>query len=339
MKPQKRGLPENRIVPERKMYFRPEVTHCPDCGTKLKRHHNASNKIVATLEGIIEVWNMAYHCPDLACGKPKRYFRSVQADALCLKHTSYAYDVLALVGEMRFKQHMTVTEISEALTERGIPTSERHAMRLYEWYLTLLRASLTADVKEQLVDVVKEYNGLLLSMDGVQPEKGNETLYVVREGFSGRILAAKNLKSGSKTELMALLKPVKDLGFPVIGLVSDGQQSIRLAMGETWPDTPYQYCQYHYLKDIAKPVVDLDRKLKTGLKKSLRGLREIEKQVEDDDSIESEVTRDYLAATRSLLLEDGNPPLDLPGIQIYEKAKAVKASLEKSVAKKGGPYS
>ncbi|MFD1906147.1 hypothetical protein ACFSQ7_22315 [Paenibacillus rhizoplanae] len=180
------------------MYFRPEVTHCPDCGTKLKRHHNASNKIVATLEGIIEVWNMAYHCPDPVCGKPKRYFRSVQADALCLKHTSYAYDVLALVGEMRFKQHMTVTEISEALKERGIPTSERHAMRLYEWYLTLLRASLTADVKEQLEDVVKEYNGLLLSMDGVQPEKGNETLYVVREGFSGRILAAKNLKSGSK---------------------------------------------------------------------------------------------------------------------------------------------
>lgn len=193
---------------------------------------------------------------------------------------------------------------------------------------------LTVDIKEQLANVVKEYNGLLFSMEGVQPEKGNETLYVVREGFSGRILAAKNLKSGSKTELMVLLKPVKDLGFPFIGLVSDGQQSIRLAMGETWPETPYQYCQYHYLKDIAKTVVDLDRKLKTGLKKSLRGLREIEKQVEDDDSIESEVTRDYLAATRSLLLEDGNPPLDLSGIQIYEKAEAVKASLEKSVAKK-----
>lgn len=34
MKPQKRSLPKNRIVPERKIYFRPEVTHCPDCGTK-----------------------------------------------------------------------------------------------------------------------------------------------------------------------------------------------------------------------------------------------------------------------------------------------------------------
>lgn len=338
MKSQKKGLPKHRIVPERRIYFRSEITHCPDCGTKLKRHHNASNKIVATLQGIIEVWNMAYHCPNSVCGKPKRYFRSVQADALCLKHTSYAYDVLALVGEMRFKRHMTVTEISEALTERGIPTSERHVMRLYEWYLTLLRASLTSDVKAEMKNVVDTYQGLLLSMDGVQPEKGNETLYVVREGFSGRILAAKNLKSGSKTELMGLLKPIQDLGFPVIGLVSDGQRSIRLAMEEIWPETPYQYCQYHYLKDIAKPVVDLDRKLKTGLKKSLRGLREIEKQVEKDDSVESEATRDYLAATRSLLLEDGNPPLDLPAIRIYEKAEAVKASLEKSVAKKGGPF-
>jgi rubredoxin len=35
MKPQKKGLPKNRIVPERKVYFRPEVTHCPDCGLKL----------------------------------------------------------------------------------------------------------------------------------------------------------------------------------------------------------------------------------------------------------------------------------------------------------------
>jgi hypothetical protein len=58
-------------------------------------------------------------------------------------------------------------------------------------------------------------------MDGVQPEKGNETLYVVREVFSGVILAAKNLKSGSASELMALLQPVKDMNFPVIGLVSD----------------------------------------------------------------------------------------------------------------------
>ncbi|MNO22814.1 hypothetical protein D3C76_125990 [compost metagenome] len=131
-----------------------------------------------------------------------------------------------------------------------------------------------------------KYDGLLLSMDGVQPEKGNETLYVVREGFSGRILAAKNLKSGSKTELMTLLKPVKDLGFPVIGLVSGGQQSIRLAMEETWPDTPYQTANTTILKILPNLSSTWTANSKPGSKKSLRGLREIEKQVEDDDPVE-----------------------------------------------------
>lgn len=252
-----------------------------------------------------------------------------------MKHTSYGFDVLALVGELRFRQHLTIAEITAELTKRGVVTSERNAMRLYERYLTLLRASVTAHVRQSLEQVVQENKGIMLSMDGVQPEKGSEILYVVREVFSGTILAARNLKSGSTAELQTLLKPVKDLGFPVIGLVSDGQQSIRLAMSGLWPDAPYQYCQYHYLKDIAKPVVDADRKLKTGIKKTLRGIREIEKQVEKETSPEAEIAKDYLAAVRSVLLEDGNPPLDLPGVRIYESAQAIQQSLERSLSKKG----
>lgn len=327
-------LPKSRIIPEKKVYFQPEILHCPDCGIKLKRHHTAWKKNISTLQGVIQVWNMAYFCPSEACSPLRRYFRSAQADALCMKHTSYGFDVLALVGDLRFKQHKTIGEITEALNERGVATSERNSMRLYERYLVLLRASVTDHTRIQLEKVVQENKGIMLSMDGVQPEKGNETLYVVREVFSGTILAAKNLKSGSASELMALLQPVKDMNFPVIGLVSDGQQSIRIAMETMWPNSPYQYCQYHYLKDIAKPVVDIDRKLKTGIKKTLRGIREIEKVVEKDTSDEAEIAKDYLAAVRSILLEDGNPPLDLPGIRIYENAQAVQQSLENCLSKK-----
>jgi len=328
-------LPKNRIVPEKKVYFRSEVEHCPNCGGKLRRHHTAWKKNISTLNGVIQVWNMAYHCPYVECGNFTRYFKSAQADALCMKHTSYGFDVLALVGELRFKHHMTIGEITEELNGRGVATSERNSMRLYERYLTLLRASITEQIRSELERVVKENKGIMLSMDGVQPEKGNETLYVVREVFSGTILAAQNLKSGSASELKTLLQPIKDLGFPVIGLVSDGQHSIRLAMADMWPNAPYQYCQYHYLKDIAKPVVDADRKLKTSVKKSLRGIREIEKQVEKASSAEAEIAKDYLAAIRSILLEDGNPPLDLPGVRIFENAQAVQQSLERSLNKKG----
>jgi hypothetical protein len=126
------------------------------------------------------------------------------------------------------------------------------------------------------------------------------------------------------------------LGYPIIGIVSDGQQSIRLAFETLLPDVPYQYCQYHYLKDIAKPVMDLDRKLKTGIKKTLRGIRDVERKIESHQSSdEIEVAKGYIAAVRSILLEDGNPPLDLPGMRIYQNAKAIQASLERCLSKKG----
>lgn len=252
-----------------------------------------------------------------------------------MKHTSYGFDVLALVGQLRFKQYMTIGEITKELNHRGVATSERNSQRLYERYLTLLRASVTDHVKQVLKQVAEDHGGIMISMDGVQPEKGNETLYVIREVFSGIILAAQNLKSGSAEELKKLIMPVMELGFPIIGIVTDGQQSIRIAMESLLPNVPYQYCQYHYLKDIAKPIVDVDRKLKTGIKKSLRGIRENEKKIENDTSVEAEVVKDYVAAIRSVLLEDGNPPLDLPGIRVYENAKAIQDSLERCLSKKG----
>lgn len=84
------------------------------------------------------------------------------------------------------------------------------------------------------------------------------------------------------------------------------------------PDAPYQYCQYHYLKYIAKPAVDKDRKLKTSIKKNLRGIREVERKAAKEDSLEAEIASDYTAAIRSVLLEDGNLPLELPGMKVYE---------------------
>jgi len=328
-------LPKNRIVPKDKIYFRPEFEHCLHCGAKLKRSHTAWKKNISTLNGVIQVWSMAYACTNANCEFQNTYYKSAEADSLAMKHTSYGFDVLALVGQLRFKHHMTIAEITEELTGRGIATSERNSQRLYERYLTLLRSSVTGHVKEELKQVVEMHGGIMISMDGVQPEKGNETLYVVREVFSGTILVAKSVKSSSAEELKDLIQPVIDLGFPIIGIVTDGQQSIRMAMESLLPNVPYQYCQYHYLKDIAKPIVDLDRKLKTGIKKSLRGIREIERKLEKSTPEESEVVKDYLAAVRSLLLEDGNPPLDLPGVRIYETADVIQASLQSCLDKKG----
>jgi hypothetical protein len=350
-------LPKNRLGAAPRIYFRTEMTHCPHCETKLQRSHTAWHKKISTLNGVIDAWSMAYACKNPTCSHTGVSYKSAEAEMLSMKHSSYGYDVLALVGELRFKHHMTVKELTDTLNERGIQTSERHAQNLYERYQVLLAASLDDHVRKVLAETTEQNGGIILSMDGVQPEKGNETLYVLREVFSGTVLAAKNMKSGAAAELQTLILPVIELGFPIVGIVSDGQHSIRLAFEGLLPDVPYQYCQYHYLKDIAKPVVDADRKLKTELKKSMRGIREVERKIEqienrasENETIaasesakeqptaemaEAQIAKKYIAAVRALLLEDGDPPLELPGMLIYERAQAIQASLARCLDKKG----
>lgn len=131
-------------------------------------------------------------------------YKSAEAEMFSMKHSSYGYDVICFIGELRFKQHRTAKEIAAALNERGIPTSERHAQNLYERYQTLLAASLDDHVRKVLAETTELNGWIILSMDGVQPEKGNETLYVVREVFSG-----------TATELKTLIEPIIELGYPI----------------------------------------------------------------------------------------------------------------------------
>ncbi|WP_019007608.1 hypothetical protein [Cohnella laeviribosi] len=72
------------------------------------------------------------------------------------------------------------------------------------------------------------------------------------------------------------------------------------------------------------------------IKKNLRGIRDIERKIEQTESEEAQIAKGYVAAVRSLLLEDGNPPLDLPGMRIYQNAQAIQASLQNCLDKKGG---
>jgi hypothetical protein len=100
-------------------------------------------------------------------------------------------EVLAFSGELRFKEHKTRKEIMGMLNEFGVVDSERHVQKLYERYTVLLRASVEEYSKKVLEEMVETHGGIILSMDGVQPEKGNETLYVIREVLRGTMLAAK----------------------------------------------------------------------------------------------------------------------------------------------------
>jgi hypothetical protein len=80
---------------------------------------------------------------------------------------------------------------------------------------------------------------------------------------------------------------------------------------------------------------EADRHAKKELKKRIRGVRPIERAVEDRDDAEARGVRGYCAAVRSAITDDGQPPLAAAGLRLEGRLKAVVASLDR-VAEKGG---
>ena len=82
------------------------------------------------------------------------------------------------------------------------------------------------------------------------------------------------------------------LTVPIVGIISDGQLSIRGAVADVFPDVPHQLCHFHYLREAAKPMYEADRHAKKELKKRVRGVRPIERRLERRSGPEAEVVRD-----------------------------------------------
>ena len=99
---------------------------------------------------------------------------------------------------------------------------------------------------------------IILSIDGLQPEKGHETLYVVRELTQKRVWFAEALISATADEVRRLIAQAKEwaeaLGKPVALWLSDRQDAFVTGIAAEFPDVPHRYCQNHFLRDVAKPV-------------------------------------------------------------------------------------
>src|SRR5947208_1645373 len=271
--------PPRAFGPLPRVRYRPEVTHCLHCGAALQYSHSVWAKPIQFLTGPQHVTNLGFRCRNLACPFGRTVYRSAQAEVRQVKGSGYGLDVVVRIGHLRFAEHRTREEIWRALGEPPpVELSERHVQNLLEVYLALLRAS-ERDPRERLAATVEEHGGIILALDGLQPEQGNEQLWVVREVLSGAVLGAANLQQASAPVLARLLHPLRAAGLPVLGVVSDAQESIRLAVAEVFPGVPHQLCQYHALREAAEPLWAADRALLVETKKQLRELREVEARV------------------------------------------------------------
>ena len=128
-------------------------------------------------------------------------------------------------------------------------------------------------IKSRLLAKKKDIKWLSLSIDGLQPERGNEILYIIRELQTWEILFSKYLKfSDEETITKEIYEPLKKLtekiGFPILWLNADKQLTLTTAFKKIFPSVPVQHCQSHFLKALRKPVQEESSKMSKEIKKT-----------------------------------------------------------------------
>jgi hypothetical protein len=329
-----------------KRFFRPEIYKCPECHSSLKRALTVSERIVVTLSGVFKMTHGGYRCLNPECSVKGRTYRSASADALVLPRMTFGLDIVVLVGQLRLGKHQTLDETHAYLCERlaplGASISRREVMYLFDAFCTLLRSVSDArHDKEWMIQVAKN-GGIIVSIDGIKPDVGNETIYLVRDALTGRLLNAENVRDSGVSRLKEVLAPVQALKVPVLGTISDAQESEVMALEQLWPDVPHQTCQFHALDKASRSIFKEDNKIKAEMRESIQEAvisvrKQIRQQKGDVSAAEAEqleILDDYAMGVQAVLGRKGKAPFDYVSVEAADALEEIATSLER-LEKKG----
>src|SRR5262245_22650329 len=340
-----------------------EERWCRTCGGALTtcdhRHHR-----VFTRNGPLHLVCKLAHCPTRACPAHPHTLSPEAETAIAMPWGGLGWDVVCWLGQRRFARHWSVGQLRAELADTYQIRLSADAIETYiHRYQQMLAARRQAP--DQLATAYADVEAVMLAIDGLQPEKGHETLYVVRELECKRVWFAEPLLSSATTEVQQLLVQARvwaeRLGKPVRLWMSDKQDAFVRGIAAEFPGVPHRYCANHFLRDVAKPVLDADSRAKVQMRHTVRGWRTLEREVLVERHTPElaplpelpseappadvglahigaqEVVLDYCAAVRGILNDDQGGPLQPPGLRMAEALADVQASLQRNLeAQKGG---
>jgi hypothetical protein len=257
---------------------------CPVCDRHMHvcdhRYHH-----LWTLEGPTQVVNHLVRCPDASCASRGRTFSPEAELSLSMPRWCIGWDVFCWLGQRRFVRHWSVPQLRLELKDtHQIRVSDDAIARYIGLYQTMLAAR--QQDPERLAEAYKEIEALVLTIDGLQPEKGHATLYVIRELTRKRVWFAEPLLSSAEQEVHRVVVLARQwaerLAKPVRAWMSDKQDAFVKAIATEFPGIPHRYCQNHFVRDLAKPVLDIDSQAKVTMRSKVRGLRAIERRVREE---------------------------------------------------------
>lgn len=182
------------------------------------------------------------------------------------------------VEMVRLVEHRTVEELHQELLARlepwGVTIARREVLSLFDADCTWLWAASAAHEDQEWFAQVEKNGGIMVSIDGTLPDKGHETVSLVRDALSGRVLVAEHGRSSETAVRKALVAPVVALGVKVLGTISG------LALQELWPEVPIRGVRS--MRDAMPPGPPLKRttrRKRPSANASTRSVRKVRTQI------------------------------------------------------------
>jgi len=265
--------------------------------------------------------------------------------------------VLVRIGWWRQEHRATYREIHAELAAQ-VRISVSHVGYLYQQVYLPLLACHERQHRDHLAQIAKQQGGLIVALDGLAPQGGEPQIWFIRELSRGLTLRSGWLCQQDQPTFAAFLEPLKHLEWPILAVLSDKQKGLVPAVAEVLPNTRHQFCQAHYLRNLAEPLAEADSAFKVALRQSVR--QQVGDLLRQDSRTEpghagvltvtglvpsplkepqapvshnppprvsplapepdaDEVVSQLLRHTRYLLTLKGRPPFRLAGIETYER--------------------
>ena len=226
---------------------------CPECEKPMTKTTVSGKRHLVSFNGVYCLRFEYYGCVDPSCP----FEQTVKIpDGDILPETSFGPDVLQFIQRERWKYKQSLDQILERLTDdKDLLISRAEVDVLMNLGEKVLKEQAVKEARKEI-----EENGLIiLSIDGMGTETGYDQIYVLRDVISGRTLLAEYCTVATAETIRELIRKVVTLyGVPVEGVISDHAENIINAVKDELSGIPHQFCRFHFLRNVAAPMKELD---------------------------------------------------------------------------------
>lgn len=252
------------------------VPHCRLCGKKMKvQSRSRPHHVVGKHENYCIV-TVSRRCGNSSC--PGNFEKpNTPENPYVMPFCEFDYDVQALICELRFKHHYTDKEIADYLHDHhGIwieETSVGDIVRLYE-------VGCSQKYKPKMVETIKQNGGIMITVDAMEPLKGEPPIYMARDEFTGLKLGAEQLPNKKESTIEKFIQDVKaridtELGVKVIGIMSDAEKELVNALVKVFPGVTLCSCEYHFFQNVLEAPLEVDSHAIVTIRAILRKLSDV----------------------------------------------------------------